>query len=102
MPSHREVDVGEVLVHHPRLALLFLKISSTHRITSVSPAVVFFPQGTYLVSSPIIAYYYTQLIGDARVPPTLLASPSFAGMAVIGELYQHPISILSLNNLVRC
>nr|BAE20245.1 exo-beta-1,3-glucanase [Lentinula edodes]BAE44303.1 exo-beta-1,3-glucanase [Lentinula edodes] len=50
---------------------------------TVSPAVVFFPQGTYLVSSPIIAYYYTQLIGDARVPPTLLASPSFAGMAVI-------------------
>ncbi|KAF8831726.1 hypothetical protein HHX47_DHR1001195 [Lentinula edodes] len=50
---------------------------------NVSPAVVFFPQGTYLVSSPIIAYYYTQLIGDARVPPTLLASPSFAGMAVI-------------------
>lgn len=63
-----------------------LKISSAHRTTSVSPAVVFFPQGTYLVSSPIIAYYYTQLIGDARVPPTLLASPSFAGMAVIGEL----------------
>ncbi|KAJ4479463.1 exo-beta-1,3-glucanase [Lentinula lateritia] len=51
--------------------------------STVSPAVVFFPQGTYLVSSPIIAYYYTQLIGDARVPPTLLASPSFAGMAVI-------------------
>ncbi|KZT11300.1 glycoside hydrolase family 55 protein [Laetiporus sulphureus 93-53] len=38
---------------------------------------------TYKVSSPIIAYYYTQLIGDARVPPTLLASSNFSGMAVI-------------------
>ena len=40
---------------------------------------------TYVVSSPIIAYYYTQLIGDARNPPTLLASSSFSGMAVIGK-----------------
>ncbi|KAG6814280.1 hypothetical protein H0H92_013405 [Tricholoma furcatifolium] len=38
---------------------------------------------TYLVSSPIIAYYYTQLIGDAQNPPTLLASASFSGIAVI-------------------
>ncbi|PPQ70273.1 hypothetical protein CVT26_014562 [Gymnopilus dilepis] len=51
--------------------------------SSVSPAVVFFPSGKYLVSSPIVAYYYTQLIGDAKNPPTLLASASFAGMAVI-------------------
>ncbi|KAI0949266.1 hypothetical protein AcW1_008932 [Taiwanofungus camphoratus] len=51
--------------------------------STVTPAVVFFPQGTYLVSSPIIAYYYTQLIGDAKNPPTLLASSSFSGIAVI-------------------
>ncbi|PPQ70366.1 hypothetical protein CVT24_013141 [Panaeolus cyanescens] len=42
------------------------------------------PKGkTYLISAPIIPYYYTQLIGDAKTPPTLLASSSFAGMAVI-------------------
>ncbi|THV06881.1 exo-beta-1,3-glucanase [Dendrothele bispora CBS 962.96] len=35
--------------------------------TTVSPAVVYFPRGTYLVSAPVIAYYYTQLIGDALV-----------------------------------
>lgn len=71
--------------------------------TSVSPAIVYFPQGyvhpfkisshfkpnkyslrTYLISAPIIAYYYTQLIGDAKVPPTLLAAASFDGLAVIG------------------
>ncbi|GBE82055.1 Glucan 1,3-beta-glucosidase [Sparassis crispa] len=51
--------------------------------STVTPAIVFFPQGTYLISTPIIAYYYTVLIGDARVPPTLLASSGFSGMAVI-------------------
>ncbi|KXN90550.1 Glucan 1,3-beta-glucosidase [Leucoagaricus sp. SymC.cos] len=51
--------------------------------STVTPAIVYFPQGTYLVSAPIVAYYYTQLIGDARLPPTLLASASFDGMAVI-------------------
>ncbi|KIY50878.1 glycoside hydrolase family 55 protein [Fistulina hepatica ATCC 64428] len=51
--------------------------------STTTPAVVFFPQGTYLVSSPLIAYYYTQLIGDARSPPTIKASSSFSGIAVI-------------------
>nr|ADX07323.1 putative exo-beta-1,3-glucanase [Flammulina velutipes] len=51
--------------------------------TTVSPAIVYFPAGTYLVSKPIIAFYYTQLIGDAKHLPTLLASASFTGMAVI-------------------
>jgi hypothetical protein len=51
--------------------------------STVTPAVVFFPSGTYLVSASIIAYYYTQLIGDARNPPTLLAAASFSDIAVI-------------------
>ena len=29
-------------------------------------AVVYFPAGTYLVSHSIVAYYFTQLIGDVR------------------------------------
>ncbi|KAF8879271.1 exo-beta-1,3-glucanase [Infundibulicybe gibba] len=53
------------------------------RSSTVTPAVIFFPKGTYLVSAPIIPYYYTQLIGDAKTPPTLLASASFDGIAVI-------------------
>jgi glucan 1,3-beta-glucosidase len=40
----------------------------------------------YLVSSPLVAYYYTQIIGDAKRPPTLLASSGFTGAAVIGKL----------------
>ncbi|KAJ7724091.1 exo-beta-1,3-glucanase [Mycena maculata] len=51
--------------------------------STTTPAVVFFPSGTYLVSASIIAYYYTQLIGDARNPPTLLAAASFDDLAVI-------------------
>jgi glucan 1,3-beta-glucosidase len=39
---------------------------------------------TYLVSTPLQAYYYTAMVGDARTPPTLLASANFTGMAVIG------------------
>ena len=31
------------------------------------PAVVWFPSGTYLVSSPVIQYYNTQLLGDVCI-----------------------------------
>ena len=51
--------------------------------STVVPALVYFPSGTYLVSTPIIQYYFTQLVGDALNPPTLLASSNFAGIAVI-------------------
>jgi hypothetical protein len=44
---------------------------------------VYFPAGKYLVSSPIIQYYFTQLVGDANDLPTIVASPSFSGIAVI-------------------
>lgn len=32
--------------------------------STIYPAVVYFPPGNYLVSSPIVQYYNTQLIGD--------------------------------------
>ncbi|KAG1748973.1 glycoside hydrolase family 55 protein [Suillus paluster] len=51
--------------------------------STTTPAVVYFPAGDYLVSSPLQAYYYTVMVGDARTPPTLLASANFTGMAVI-------------------
>ncbi|KAI0687135.1 exo-beta-1,3-glucanase [Cytidiella melzeri] len=52
-------------------------------ISTGARSVVYLPAGTYLVSSPIIALYLTQIIGDARRPPTILASRSFTGLAVI-------------------
>ena len=45
--------------------------------------VVYFPAGTYLISSPIVDYYYTQLIGNPNALPTLRASGSFSGFALI-------------------
>ncbi|KAJ3885492.1 hypothetical protein GG344DRAFT_59147 [Lentinula edodes] len=37
----------------------------------------------YLLKKAITPYYMTQLLGDARDPPTLLADESFRDMAVI-------------------
>lgn len=51
--------------------------------STVTPAIVYFPPGTYRVTTPIIAYYYTQLIGDALNRPILKADAAFEGMAVI-------------------
>jgi glucan 1,3-beta-glucosidase len=51
--------------------------------STITPALVYFPPGTYLVSAPIIQYYYTQLVGDAIQLPVLKAAPSFQGIAVI-------------------
>ncbi|KDQ16283.1 glycoside hydrolase family 55 protein [Botryobasidium botryosum FD-172 SS1] len=51
--------------------------------STVSPGLIYFPQGTYVVSKPIIPFYYTNIVGDAKRPPTLLASSNFNGMAVI-------------------
>jgi hypothetical protein len=51
--------------------------------STTTPAIVYFPAGTYMVTKPIIQYYYTQFVGDALNLPTLLAAPTFEGMAVI-------------------
>jgi glucan 1,3-beta-glucosidase len=72
--------------------------------STTAPAVVYFPAGyvdraahqtltdghicrKYLVSSPIVPWYYTQLIGDARTPPTLVASASFSGSVIDADPY---------------
>jgi glucan 1,3-beta-glucosidase len=51
--------------------------------TTTSPAIIYFPAGTYLISAPIIQYYYTQFVGDATNPPTLKATAAFEGMGLI-------------------
>jgi len=32
--------------------------------SSIKGTLIYFPPGTYLISSPINAYYYSQLVGD--------------------------------------
>jgi hypothetical protein len=51
--------------------------------STVTPALIYFPPGTYMVSRPLTQYYYTQMVGDAVDPPTLKATAGFVGMAVI-------------------
>ena len=51
--------------------------------STITPALVYFPPGTYIVSSPIIQYYYTQFVGDAITLPTIKAAAGFQGMALI-------------------
>ncbi|CAN8097707.1 unnamed protein product [Discula destructiva] len=51
--------------------------------TTTTPAVVYFPSGTYLISSSIIPYYFTMLIGDANDKPILKASAGFSGFGLI-------------------
>ncbi|RYO84413.1 hypothetical protein DL764_009338 [Monosporascus ibericus] len=46
-------------------------------------AVVYFPTGIYLISSPIIQYYFTQFVGDANARPTIRGSANFTGIALI-------------------
>lgn len=50
--------------------------------STTSPAVVYFPAGTYLISSPIILYYMTNMIGNFHAMPVLKASASFPSSAI--------------------
>ncbi|GLA96386.1 hypothetical protein AtubIFM57143_003851 [Aspergillus tubingensis] len=68
------------------------------------PAVVWFPSGTYLVSSPVIQYYNTQLLGDPTNLPTILAASSFVGLGVItSDVYVGDSEewYLNTNNFLR-
>ncbi|OTB02057.1 glycoside hydrolase family 55 protein [Hypoxylon sp. CI-4A] len=57
--------------------------------SSTTNAVVYFPAGTYLVSSSIIDYYATNLIGNPNNMPILKATAGFTGFGVIdGAQYQ--------------
>ncbi|KAH6617808.1 glycoside hydrolase family 55 protein [Chaetomium sp. MPI-SDFR-AT-0129] len=51
--------------------------------TTETPALIYFPSGTYLISSPVNPAYFTQLIGDASSPPTLKATSDFQGFGLI-------------------
>ncbi|KAG0646887.1 hypothetical protein D0Z07_6304 [Hyphodiscus hymeniophilus] len=51
--------------------------------TTVTPAIIYFPPGTYAISAPIVQLYYTQFVGDAVSVPTIKATAGFAGIALI-------------------
>ena len=59
--------------------------------TTTTPAVVYFPAGTYIISASIVDYFYTQLVGDPTNPPVLKATAGFSGFGLIdGDKYFGP------------
>ncbi|KUI53426.1 Glucan 1,3-beta-glucosidase [Cytospora mali] len=71
--------------------------------STTTPAVVYFPAGTYLISSSIIPYYFTMLIGDANSPPTLKATSGFSGFGLINgnPYYTSDLNWVSVNVFYR-
>lgn len=56
--------------------------------STTTPAVVYFPEGTYLVTGDIIDYYYTTLIGNPNCLPTIKVAANYSGAFVIdGDPY---------------
>ncbi|KAI1322736.1 glycoside hydrolase family 55 protein [Xylariaceae sp. FL0255] len=51
--------------------------------TTTTPAVVYFPAGTYVLSGALLPPYFTQMIGDPTDVPTLKATSNFAGFGLI-------------------
>ena len=50
---------------------------------------VYFPAGTYIISSSLLDYYDTQLIGNPNSLPVLKATSTFSGLGVIdGDQYE--------------
>ncbi|KAI4722175.1 glucan 1,3-beta-glucosidase [Aureobasidium sp. EXF-10727] len=52
--------------------------------TTTTPAVVYFPAGVYMISSSIIDYYYTQIIGNPNCVPTIKAFANYTGANGLG------------------
>lgn len=46
-------------------------------------AIIYFPPGKYKICRPIVQLYYTQFIGDALDPPTIIGCDKFEGIALI-------------------
>ncbi|KAJ7584751.1 exo-beta-1,3-glucanase [Mycena floridula] len=55
----------------------------TCQSSTLTPALVYRPAGNYLVKKPLVLYYYTALVGDAKNRPTIIADANFVGIAVI-------------------
>ncbi|KAH7354209.1 pectate lyase superfamily protein-domain-containing protein [Plectosphaerella cucumerina] len=72
--------------------------------STIYPATVYFPPGTYKVSSSIIQYYNTEMIGNPLDLPIIVAAPSFVGLGVItSNVYTGESSqwYLNQNNFLR-
>ncbi|KAI0836389.1 glycoside hydrolase family 55 protein [Hypoxylon sp. FL0890] len=71
--------------------------------TTTKPAVVYFPSGTYLISSSIVPPYFTQIIGDPTNRPVLKATANFQGFGLIdgNPYYTSNLNWVSTNVFYR-
>jgi len=51
--------------------------------STTTPALVYFPHGTYLLTGTITMMYYTQMVGDATNLPTLKGSKNFNSLGML-------------------
>ncbi|KAF8538788.1 pectate lyase superfamily protein-domain-containing protein [Trichophaea hybrida] len=51
--------------------------------STLTPALIYFPSGTYRISKPIVAMYYSQLVGNPTNRPVIKGTANFTGMALI-------------------
>lgn len=58
--------------------------------STTTPAIIYFPHGTYLITSPLLMFYYTQMVGDATNLPTIKGSSSFYGIALLDSDQYYP------------
>ncbi|TVY65549.1 Glucan 1,3-beta-glucosidase, partial [Lachnellula suecica] len=65
--------------------------------TTTLPNVVYFPAGTYIISSPINPAYYTQMIGNPNSVPTIKASASFPSSQGFALIDANPYYTSNLN-----
>ncbi|KAI0139017.1 glycoside hydrolase family 55 protein [Hypoxylon sp. NC0597] len=71
--------------------------------TTTKPAVVYFPSGTYLISSSIVPPYFTQIVGDPNNRPVLKATANFQGFGLIdgNPYYTENLNWVSTNVFYR-
>lgn len=58
--------------------------------TTTLTALVYFPPGTYLISSPIIQYYHTQFVGNPTDRPVIKGTQNFTGIALFDSNFYLP------------
>ena len=58
--------------------------------STTTPSIIYFPSGTYLVTSPLLIFYYTQLVGDATNLPVVKGASNFYGIAIFDSDQYYP------------
>jgi glucan 1,3-beta-glucosidase len=58
--------------------------------TSTRGAIIYFPPGKYLISRPIVQYYYTSFIGHPTQRPNIKPRFDFQGIALIDTDFYDP------------